>query len=38
MTVGDTVGLSLSGKHLSVFDGGTGRAINTALYAEAGHG
>ena len=38
VTVGDTVGLALSGKHLSVFDGGTGRAINTALYAEAGHG
>jgi multiple sugar transport system ATP-binding protein len=38
VAVGDTVGLSLSGKHLSLFDAASGRAIDTALYAEAGHG
>jgi multiple sugar transport system ATP-binding protein len=38
VTVGDTVGLSLNGKRLSVFEKASGRAIDTALYAEAGHG
>jgi multiple sugar transport system ATP-binding protein len=38
VTVGDAVGLSLSGKHLPLFEAASGRAIDTALYAEAGHG
>ncbi len=32
VNAGETVGLALSGKHLSLFDKVTGQAINTALY------
>lgn len=38
VTPGETVGLTLSGKYLSLFDKSTGRAIETALYEEAAHG
>jgi multiple sugar transport system ATP-binding protein len=35
---GETVGLTLSGAHLSLFDTASGRAIETALYEGARHG
>ena len=35
---GETVGLSFSGGRLSLFERASGRAIETALYAEHGHG
>ncbi|HEY9012642.1 MAG TPA: ABC transporter ATP-binding protein [Devosia sp.] len=35
---GEIVGLSLSSSHLSVFERGSGRAIETALFQEVGHG
>ena len=38
VTPGDRVGLALSGSHLSLFDKGSGRAIDTALYEGASHG
>jgi multiple sugar transport system ATP-binding protein len=38
VNAGETVGLALSGRHLSLFDKTTGRAIRTALYEGAGHG
>ncbi len=38
VTAGTTVGLAFSGRHLSLFDKSTGRAVETALYGEQGHG
>jgi len=35
---GETVGLTLAGERLSVFDSGSGRAIRTALYERRAHG
>jgi len=35
---GETVGLTLAGERLSVFDAASGRAIHTALYEERAHG
>jgi multiple sugar transport system ATP-binding protein len=36
--VGEKVGLDLRGDRLTLFDAGSGRAVKSALYAEAGHG
>jgi multiple sugar transport system ATP-binding protein len=38
VSAGEHVGLTFSGSRLSVFDKATGRAIETALFAEAGRG
>lgn len=38
VATGETVGLSLSGQHLSLFDKASGRAVETALYEGATHG
>jgi multiple sugar transport system ATP-binding protein len=35
---GETVGLTLAGERLSIFDSGSGRAIRTALYERRAHG
>ena len=38
VSTGDRVGLTMSAERLSLFDRASGRAIETALYAEASHG
>jgi len=38
VNAGETVGMELSSNHLSLFERGSGRAIETALFEEADHG
>ena len=38
VNAGETVGMELSSNHLSLFERGSGRAIETALFQEAAHG
>jgi multiple sugar transport system ATP-binding protein len=38
VNTGETVGMELSSSHLSLFERGSGRAIETALFEEAAHG